>query len=142
MTIFEVLVASNGIINKKRSKMLTPHEVTKKAKQNINHCVQLLMKGYNLQADLDAILKEYKHISKVPDAKEGAGDAVTGEMMRDVYEAIFPIVPKNHLIMVMLQSFDSERIHYVSNGERASTKRALSNLALELDQATPMDKGK
>ena len=134
MTIFEVLVASNGIINKKRSKMLTPHNVTKKAKENINHCVQLLMKGYNLQADLDAILKEYKHISKVPDAKEGAGEGVTNEMMRDVFEAVFPIVPKNHLIMVMLQDFGTKKLHFINNGEIESVHKALVNLAKEIKE--------
>jgi hypothetical protein len=131
MTIFEVLVASNAAMNKK-SNIITPANVTKQIKKNINHCVKLLMLGYNLQADLDAILKEYKHISKVPDAKEGAGEGVTDEMMRDVFEAVYPIVPKNHLIMVMLQNFGEEKIHFVSNGKNELAHKALLNLANQI----------
>ena len=138
MTIMDVLVASNGTLNKKTKGVLTPANVRNQAKKNINTCTVLLMKGYTLTHDLDAIMAKYKMLKNVPNVKESNGDKVTPEMMQDLFEEVYPRTPKNHLVMIMVQDFADDRINFINNGHRGDVIKALENLAKELDNAKPM----
>ena len=133
MIILDVLVASNKTLNQKIKGVITPPIVLAKAKENINICTVLLMKGYALTQDLDAIMAKYKKLKKVPDMQTHAGKNVTPEVMQDLYEECFPRIPKNHLIMIMVQYFGDEKINFIHNGQRGDVVSALENLAKQME---------
>lgn len=126
MSILEKLMAANTVLNARKPITMT---VMVKAKRDVDYCVKLLLKGYSLDHDMKALMIKYGHIMKVPDAKVHAGKFVSSQIMEDLMETIYPKIPHNHLVMIMVQNFKSKVSNYISNGERSDMVIALRSMA-------------
>ena len=128
-TILKRLYEADKVINSNKSNGVARI----RAKKNIEDVVILLMKGYCLDDDATKLMKQYKHIDKVPDAKIHAGKEVTANKMSEFMEMIYPRVPHGHLVMIMIQKFGELQANYISNGEREDMIKALRSLAEKLE---------
>lgn len=129
-TILEKLVAANATLNSKKGHNI---QASVKAKKDVDYCTKLLLKGYCLDDDMTKLMVKYKHILKVPDAKNHAGKVVTANKMQELMEVVYPKVPHNHSVMIMVQKFGDELANYISNGERDDMVKALRSLADKLE---------
>lgn len=130
-SIYETIIDSHVVINHKKGKFNL--QANKKAKKNFGYCVNLLMKGYSLDDDIAKLMIQYQHIDKIPDAKTHLGPELTDVHMANLMELVFPKVPNNHMVMVMVQKFGQKTANYISNGDRLLMIDALRTLAQNLE---------
>lgn len=128
MTILERLVSANAELNSSKDA-----KNIKRQSKRIDVSIKLLLKGYCLDDDATKILDKYKGIKNVPDAKQGA-EEITGNRMIELMETVYPKVPHNHFVMLIVQKFSNKTANYISNGERVDVIKSLRELANNLEK--------